>query len=169
MLRAAGALLLVCGCTGCGLLAARRLKWRVELLWEFEAALELIERELSYADTDMPEILERLSGTRGAVGAFFSRCSARLAQRDRRVMEQIWREELESGGFPLSTEELELLLKVGSVLGRYDSAGQCQVLARVRSELGMLRTRAESDRDRLGRVYRAVGAAAGAGLAILLI
>ncbi len=169
MLRAAGALLLVCASAGCGFQAAQRLRRRVTVLWEMEAALERMERELSYADTDMPELLGRLAdGQRGVVGTFFGLCARALSRQDGRGMEQIWRESLEQSGMALTGEETALLLKLGGVLGRYDSAGQCRVLARVRTELAGLRSKAQEDRDRLSRVYQAVGTAAGAALAILL-
>ena len=56
------ALLLAGACLCMGGAAAGRLRARVRLLRQFEGALELMERELSYAGTEVPELLEKLSG-----------------------------------------------------------------------------------------------------------
>ena len=161
----AGALLLAGACLCMGGAAAGRLRARVRLLRQFEGALELMERELSYAGTEVPELLEKLSGPTEA-GAFFHRCAGGLADPDRPPLSRLWRDGLE--GLPLGEGERALLEEAGQVLGRYDSAGQCAALCRVREELAAARRSAEEERDRMGRVYWTVGGATGLLLVILL-
>ena len=88
----AGALLLAGACLCMGGAAAGRLRARVRLLRQFEGALELMERELSYAGTEVPELLEKLSGPTEA-GAFFRRCAGGLADPDRPPLLAGWDED----------------------------------------------------------------------------
>lgn len=167
MTRLAGAFLLAAACLGAGMLAAQRLRGRVRLLRQFEGALERMERELSYTATELPELLEKLSGPDGA-GAFFRACAQGLRGPDRPPLRRLWHEGLRRLPVPLREGELELLEEAGHILGQYDSAGQCAALKRIRGELAVARRDAELERDRLTRVYCTVGGTAGLFLMILL-
>ena len=167
MTRLAGAFLLAAACLGAGMLAAQRLRGRVRLLRQFEGALERMERELSYTATELPELLEKLSGPDGA-GAFFRACAQGLRGPDRPPLRRLWHEGLRRLPVPLREGELELLEEAGHILGQYDSAGQCAALKRIRGELAVARRDAELERDRLTRVYCTVGGTAGLFLIILL-
>ena len=58
---------------------------------------------------------------------------------------------------------------LGGILGRYDSEGQTQALALAREQLEQCLEAAVSERARMGKVYGALGLAAGAFLVIVLL
>ena len=58
---------------------------------------------------------------------------------------------------------------MGCILGRYDSEGQTQALALARAQLEQCLEAAVSERARMGKVYGALGLAAGAFLVIVLL
>lgn len=171
MIQWIGSGLLLAGSIGLGIGAVRELRERTAALGEFQGALELMERELSYSSTGMPELLELLARDGATpVEEFFSRCKTAMEEQDRDSFGKLWRRELKKNGrLHLHKEDLALLERLGDILGRYDSEGQCAVLARSRLELTGLQCKAREDQERLGRIYRVASVALGTALVILLI
>ena len=171
MLRLAGALLLAGGAAGLGLCAAGQLRDRVKSLRALEGGLALLARELSFRRAPMPELMVRAA--RGAAAPacyFFARCRDHLDELGSRPFGQIWREALEAEPeLLLGEEERMALLQLGQVLGRYDAGGQLAALEQARETLAACLVQAEEERQRLGRVYAALGVGSGAMLAILLL
>ena len=170
MLRAVGALLLVGGAGFLGFAAAAGLGRRVKSLRIFLAALELMEREIAFRLTPMPDLLEDLAGRMPPpVSVFFARCRAGLGGLGEKDLGLLWREGLEEVPMDLGPEERELLGELGDVLGRYDGEGQRAALERTRLALEETLRRAEEDKIRQGRMYGVLGLTAGAFLVIMLI
>lgn len=168
MLRLAGALMVAGGMSTLGFLAAGGLGRRVRALRALAGALELMERELSFRLTPMPELLEGLAKRAPPpADGLFARCRAGLADLGERSLGELWREGLAE--FPLKGDERLLLEGLGEVLGRYDGEGQRSALREARSALEGMLEEAQAERVRLGRVYQVTGTAAGAALAILLL
>ena len=148
MLRLLGAVLLTGGAGALGFGAAARLNRRVHMLRLFTEALERMERELSFRLTSIPELFALLADHLSPpVGTFFARCRGSL--------------------FRLGEEQF--LETLGGTLGRYDSEGQTQALALARAQLEQCLEAAVSERARMGKVYGALGLAAGAFLVIVLL
>lgn len=170
MLRIIGAVLLIGGAASLGFSAAASLGRRVRTLRALLGALELMERELSFRLTPMPDLLDELSRrTAQPLRAFFSRCRAGLDRLGQTDFGQLWRESLEQTPLGLGDEELSLLAGLGGILGRYDGEGQRAALERCRGQLSETLRRAEADRIQQGRMYGVLGLSAGAFLAIMLV
>ena len=170
MLRLAGALLLVGGAAFLGFSAAAGLGRRVRSLRSLLGALELMEREIAFRLTPMPDLLDALSArTPPPLSAFFARCRDGLGALGEKDLGQLWREGLEEAPMGLADEELALLAELGEVLGRYDGEGQRAALERTRLALEETLRRAEEDKSRQGRMYGVLGLTAGAFLVIMLI
>lgn len=168
MLRLAGALLVAGGMSALGFLAAGGLGRRVRALRALAVALELMERELSFRLTPMPELLEGLARRAPPpADGLFARCRAGLERLGETSLGELWREGLAE--LPLTGEERALLEGLGEVLGRYDGEGQRAALSEARTALARALEEAQAERTRLGRVYRVTGTAAGAALAVLLL
>jgi len=168
MLKFMGSLLLAGGATALGFLASGRLDRRVSTLRALLGGLELLEREISFRLTPMPELLERLATqTDPPVDELFAHCREGLDRLGEVSLGQLWREGLEL--LYLGEGERAVLAGLGDILGRYDSEGQQKALALTQSALERLLRDAGEERDRLGRVYRVAGTAAGAVLVILLV
>ena len=170
MIRLIGAALLAGGSSALGLGAVARLEGRVRDLRDLIAGLEVMERELSWRMLPLPELLEcAAQGTGSRAARFFRLCARGASHLNGRPFRQIWLEGEEASGLLLEETDRLLLERLGGVLGRYDGENQRQALAEAVRRLEERRLQAQSQRQRLGRVYGTLGVAAGVLLIILLI
>lgn len=170
MLKLLGALLLAGGAAFLGLSAAAQLERRVRNLRAVSAALEQLTRELTFRLTPMPDLLSALvRETIPPVQAFFAYCRDGLDRLGEKSLSELWNEALDAVPMDLGAEERVALRQLGGILGRYDGEGQREALTLCQARLGACITHAEEERTRLGRVYGAMGLAAGAFLTILLV
>lgn len=170
MMRLLGAILLTCGAAAIGFSAAAALTRRARGLRALLGGLELLERELSFRLTPLPDLFARLArqATPPAAG-FFTACREGLETLGERSMDQIWAEALARRPMALSPEDHAILLELGGVLGRFDGPGQREALGEIRARLLHQAERAEEESRRMGRVYGALGLTAGSFLVILLL
>lgn len=170
MIRFLGAALLMAGCGGLGLSAVNRLDSRVRDLRELSTGLEILQQELSWRLSPLPEALDAAAGgTHGSAARFFSYCaqgSRRLAGTPFRTL---WSRGLEECPLRLSRSDRALLEQLSPILGRYDGESQRQAVENVLTGLSRQQAQAEDDRRRLGRVYGVMGLTAGVFLTLVLI
>lgn len=69
----------------------------------------------------------------------------------------------------LSREEKELLMQLGSVLGRFDAETQCHALDQCAARLDEARQSAQEKWQRQKRLYLVLGGGMGTALALLLL
>lgn len=169
MIRALGAMMVA----GCGIWfgthQARRLERRVAALEALRSALEQAGRELELCATPLPQLFRFLAGrTLRPADGLFSACADALERDDRVGMDTIWAEAVME--LPeLTQEERQLVGCLGPVLGRCPGPEQGETIDGVCRALEQCALRAREESTRLGRVYRAVGAAGGGFLVILLL
>ena len=170
MLRLLGAVLLTGGAGALGFGAAARLNRHVRTLRLLTEALERMERELSFRLTSLPELFTLLAGhIAPPVGKFFAYCRDSLCRLGDERLEDLWRSALADSDLDLEGEERQVLETLGGILGRYDGEGQTQALALARAQLEQCLEAAVAERARMGKVYGALGLAAGAFLVIVLL
>ncbi len=158
---------------GCGVWfgehQARKLRQRVQVLEGLKTSLEQVGRELELRCTPLPQLFQALSiHACWPAGQLFSDCAAALEQDDPAGLSQIWTRLVEELPY-LEREERRSLSGLGQVLGRYPGAEQEAAIAGVCNELEQYAQEARKEFRRLGKVYRAVGAAGGGFLIILLL
>lgn len=171
MLRMMGAVLLVGGTGAFGLGQALRLHRRAETLRRLSCAVADMRREIALRQTPMPELLSRMEKTQPPpVQALFSRTGYLLGELGSRSFALIWRQAAEETlRGVLRREELFTVEEIGSWLGRYDAQQQSAALDRVQSQLDEFAIAAASAAKKDGKVKTALGLAAGACSAILLM
>lgn len=168
MLRLMGAVLVAGGGALAGLLAVMRLQERVRTLSSFLGALELMESEIRFRLTPVPELLEFLIPRTGEPAcSFFRVCRKEWEKREEESFSRIWQKGLEI--LLPAVPEREVLGQLGEILGRYDVEGQRQAIAYVRRRLELLLRQAEEERRSRGRAYLASGVAAGLCSAVILL
>lgn len=169
MIRALGAMLVA----GCGLWLgnhqARQLEQRVQILENLELALEQAGRELELCRTPLPRLFRSLSGSvPWPADGLFAACAEALEREEMAGVPEIWAAAV--ARVPgLEREEQRLLEGLGLVLGRYPGPEQEKAIFGVCRGLEQCALRAGEDSRRLGRVYRAMGAAGGGFLVIFLL
>lgn len=170
MLRFVGVLLLCLGGTLIGLGGAKGLKSRVDTLLSFLSGLSLMEAEMQFHLTPMPELLKKLSrDVDGPAKAFFFQCKEALWQLEDTPLSVIWRKNLHIEALTLEEEDRQVLEQLGAVLGQYDLDGQMRAIGSARLRLEECLEKANARRTSLGRVYSALGMAAGILSVLLLI
>jgi len=170
MLRLLGAVLLMGGAAALGFSAAAHLRMRVVCLRSLLTSLEQMERELRFCLTPLPVLFGNLAMVSGTpANRFYELCAREMKQLGERPLSELWRNALEKAALPLEMDEMRVLTELGTVLGRYDAAGQQEALDLARNRLFVFLTRAEEDRSRLEKVYGALGLSAGAFLLLILL
>ena len=169
MLRILGAVLLLAGSAALGLAAVRRLEGRVTALRALTESLDRMERELEFRLPPMKELLgETARKAREPAAGFFRACAEGVDKLQGQPLSELWGQMAREKLPALKTCDLEALLSVGAILGRYDAEGQRKAMSAARAELAGFLSAAVEERRRQGRVYGALGMAAGVFLVILL-
>lgn len=170
MLKLLGAVLLIAGGCGLGLGAIRGLESRMTALRALIEALDLMERELAFSLPPMRELLEGTARrVREPAAGFLSACAQGLDELEGRPLSELWIREAKGRLTALEPRDLEAVLSVGAVLGRYDVEGQRRAIASCRTELAGVLAVATEERKKRGRVYGALSVTAGIFLVILLL
>lgn len=164
-----GAVLIVGGCGGFGVCLGASARREVRELEGLLRALDLMENQLQYRLTPLPELC-RMAGKEacGTVGRVFDRLARELDQQTAPevagCMKAALREERS-----LSPDLGKALTALGRDLGRFDLPGQLRGLERARARCGKHLEEVENCRVARLREYRTLGLCAGAALAILLL
>lgn len=159
-----GALLISLGGLLWGLGAAARLRGRVRELRELARAMALAAYAIERFHRPTPALAQELAQTApGAGGALFGRLAALM--RDEGSLDVLWDKALDG----VDTAAREPLAAFGRVLGRYGAREQAEAAAHCRRELEALAADAASRAAQSGRVYIALGTAAGAVLGIVML
>lgn len=164
-----GAALIVGGCGGFGVSLGAEARREARELEGLLRALELMENQLQYRLTPLPELC-RMAGkeARGNVGRVFN-CLARELDRQT-APEAAGCMGLALEKCPgLSSELRRAMSRLGRDLGRFDLPGQLRGLERARARCGRLLEEIQRGRVARLREYRTLGLCAGAALAILLL
>jgi len=164
-----GAILVITGCGGFGLMMALNYKREEKTMEKLLAVLEYIQCELQYRMTPLPEAFRKAASVSDG-------CIARVIGKLAYEMDRQIAPDAASCMHAVLNRELDIpqrvrraLLDLGHTLGRFDLSGQLQEMEslhlRCYGELKQLNSQKE---DRI-RGYQTLGLCAGAALAILLI
>lgn len=171
MIKMLGGLLIVLAATGLGLRQSLRYEERPRELHRWIAALHMLQTEIQYAATPLPDafgrIGERLSGEMRQV---FLLLSQRLQESDGRSAAEVFRAVLneQTRRFYLRPEDMEILFQFGETLGISDREDQLKHLALACSSLATAEKEAREESNRLGRMWRYMGTLLGLAAVILL-
>jgi len=169
MIHTVGAILLLTASISLGFGAAEGLKVRVRELKLLINSLEIMERELKAHLTPLPQLLEMASSTaKQSVKEFYFLCKSGLDKQNGRSFCSLWCDAAEAAQLRISEQDLQVLMELGAVLGRYDAVGQCRALMETREKLSSALSEAEIQKNKMGSVYTTLGIASGAILSIVL-
>lgn len=158
-------------CSGSiGIIMARTYLARPANLQNLYVAIQLLETEISYARTTLPEACQRIaSQTKKPISEFFQRFVAHLESENALSALEAWEQSLtvlRDSGF-LKTD-VETVAQLGNVLGRSDAEDQLKHLSLLQNRLSTSIKQAEQDRDRNVRLWNYLGFCVGI-LVILLL
>ena len=169
MIKLFGALLVIAGCGGFGFFIAAEHRREEKTLRHFISVLELMECELQYRLTALPELCRQAAfESRGPLKKTFSFLADELEDQISPNVEKCVDAALAKvKELPkLTAEAMELL---GRSLGRFDVEGQLKGIASVRAECVRIMESYTQNQDVRLRSYQTLGLCAGAAIAILFI
>lgn len=164
-----GAILIFFSCGGFGFSIAASYRKEISVLRQIEYMTNLMESELSYRMTPLPDLCRKVGRT---VGGITCRILERLAQE----MEHQISPDVSScmcavlasfDSVPRSAERI--FRKLGATLGEYDLSGQLKGLATVRHNCTKMLQKMDENREQRLRGYQTLGLCAGAALVIVFI
>ena len=171
MLRAFGAICILTGASTVGFGCAAGVRRQTRQLAELCMSLEMMQSEIEYRMTPLPQLLQQLStGCQTAVGELLLRWAQILSQPDGATVSYAFRRALGSvHSLALSRQSVQELSALALSLGRFDAAGQARSIAascaRLRQELSFL----EAEKRARCRSYCTIGVCAGLALAVILL
>jgi len=170
MIRWLGAILVAGATTAAGLAAAQRLGARVRLLSAFAHALDIMQSEISFNLTPLPDLMALLVHRAAAPARpFFAHCARLMKKLGDYSFHTLWQKAVSDIGPEWRTGERDTLMDLGAVLGRYDHQAQARALTLAKSRMEALLLKAESERARQSRVFGTLGVACGLAIVIILI
>lgn len=164
-----GAALIVAGCGGFGFSMAAFYRREVQGLRQIIAALNIMECELQYRHTPLPELCRCVAReVDKPIGTVFRHLTQELEQQLRPDASACMHAALHIGP-ELPKGLRDIMEEFGNTLGRYDLPGQLKGLEALRQLCQeRLNTWTENSRQRI-RSYQTLGICAGIALAILMI
>lgn len=163
-----GAAVILLGCGGFGFRMAASQRQQEKELRQFLSALDLLDWELRYRLSPLPELCLLVSESiQGSVGKLFHKLKQEL---DRQIAPDAGCcMNAAVSDAPLYSGTKQLLRTLGRTLGRFDLEGQLNGIEAVRQETVLALEKLTKDQDVRLRSYQTLGLCAGAALAILLL
>ncbi|AFM42249.1 Stage III sporulation protein AB (spore_III_AB) [Desulfosporosinus acidiphilus SJ4] len=165
-----GCIALIAGCGSMGLWLAQRIRRRPEELREFLVALTLLDTEIVWGSTPLPEAFSVLKERTGAPWqSFFSELQKRLERGE--PASTAWNEEivLQSSRFCLKQEDWRVIRDIGKGLGRSDSHEQHKQLQLVSRQLSMLKDQVGIWAEKQAKMWSYLGFLCGVAGVLILI
>lgn len=167
--RIIGAVLVIVGCGGLGMLIASNHRQQTKTLRRLIMTLDLVECELQYRQTPLPDLCKIAAQSNcGTLRTIFLDLSTELEKQISPSVEECMAAVIQTRtDVPKIIEECFLLL--GQSLGKFDMEGQLKGLMATKSMCQRMLERQTDNQDVRIRCYQTLSICAGAALAILLI
>ncbi len=171
MLKLAASVLIVFSGGVFGLIVAQSYGTRLEQLKTFRGALTMLETEITYGLTPLPDALMSVGyHIEGCVGRFFAEVGSLLNQDQGPSSGEAWEQSLgllqEEAAF--TAGDTEILRQFGFSLGASDRENQIKNLKLIQEQLRNQESHAEKLRDNNQRMWRTLGFLAGLAVVFIL-
>lgn len=165
-----GSLILIMGCGSLGLYIASRIRKRPVELRECLTALTLLDTEIFWGGTPLPEAFANLKErTDGAWRGFFSELEQRLQAGE--GANQAWKATVteQAKNFCLKSEDWQVIQDVGKGLGRSDRYEQHKQIELVKQQVTQLKEHTTQWADKQAKMWSYLGFLGGIACVIFLI
>jgi stage III sporulation protein AB len=171
LLKVLGICLTMTACGGIGLIWARTYEKRPLHLSALIAALQLLETEILYGATPMPEAMEQVgSKCDDEVKELFLNTSVQLKNMEGLTAAEAWERAMEKT-LPdtyFNSEDIKILKRFGASLGVSDRQDQAKHLELTRSQLKLALKQAEAAAGKHASVIKYMGFLSGLMLVLIL-
>ena len=170
MFKGIGSILILAGSFGLGLLYRERMNGRIRALQQLMDILELLESEVRYGRSVLPECCKRVGEqTGGSLGEALSEVARRMQENEGISFSDVFTEVTASvlEEMPLVKEDRKTFIRFASPVGFTDGQMQQRAMEQCRERLGKTKEKLEQENAEKGRI--AVGLGAMSGLLLILI
>lgn len=166
-----GALLIIFSTSWMGMLGGRRLADRPRQLEKLRSDLMLLEMEINYSITPLPQVLQKLASySHWPINYLWQRTFDNLSNGEGLTAEEAWIRSLESfaSKAALSNNDFTILKDFGSGLGLANRQEQVKKFKLLQEQLRAHQKEAEQIKQKSERIWRTMGVLGGIALVILL-
>ncbi|GAX90902.1 stage III sporulation protein SpoIIIAB [Effusibacillus lacus] len=171
MIKLVGSVMIIMAAAGLGFWRATTYSERARQLNQLITALQMLETEISYGATPLPEALSRI-GRRipGPIGLLLDETGQRLMRGEGGSVGLLLQSQFEqwSPRLSLQPQDREILLTFGQTLGVSDRSDQLKHIRLACTRLAAEESLARDERDRLGKMWRYLGVLTGAAAVIIM-
>lgn len=167
-----GAFFIMAGCLGMAASYIHNWKRRYLELKELAECLQILDGQVRYTMSPLPEILTEIEKRRKSeVGALFGRIGRELNRREGETLMEIWERILaeERSGFAIGKEEWDAFRSLGKGLGYLDVSMQEKYLEGYQKQLSKQLPEARRAWKERERVIRSLGVVSGVMLLLILV
>lgn len=171
MIKVMGAAIVIAAGTSWGFYKAKRYIERPRELQALMAGLQILETEILYAATPLPQALSRIGKQLpGRVGPFFLRWAESLSTGSGRSPVQILEEDWEriTEGMHLMSSDREPLIQWSMTLGQSDRTDQSKHIRVVYAALSAQEGQAREEMSKMAKLWRYTGVLAASAVVLLL-
>ena len=171
MLKVIGVILIILSCSAAGIWYSMRLQERLDLLYLQQKMLVMLEREITYGISTLPEALCNTSMRLDEpFRKFLQEVSQQIQRGDDYTFFDIWNENVEYmlTETALTGNDKEQLKNLGKYLGHLDITTQKQMIDMYSKELEIKIQQVRSTLEDKKKLYRSLGVLSGLFLAVTL-
>lgn len=170
-LKLVGASLVLVSSSMTGNLIAKNFLERPKQLRQLRHGLQILETEISYAASFLPEALKRIAkASEPPVGSLFDKTSQLLLNQEGYTATEAWQQAIEENlsALVIKDSDKEILLQLGASLGCSDREDQVKHLRLAQEYLQKEEEKAEKEGEKNAPLWRYFGLVFGAAIIILL-
>ena len=167
-----GGMLVIGSATVIGYIMASKYAKRPEELRTLQAALQMLESEIAFSMSTLPQAFDRISHSfEHAVGKLFSYTSSLIKERTGITAKEAWIKALNACTpiLHLEKQDREILMAFGNALGRLDKDSQIKNIHLACTKLSLEEKKAEELKYKYVRMYKSLGVLGGILIVLLLL
>ena len=170
MVKIIGAMMIICGTAAWGIGSVAKMKNRVATINSLADSLEVMKDEICINLTPLPKVMEIVGKVSGKPAAqFYRKVASKTSDIPQYGFFGIWMQALDEGGLTLGNEERDVLIRLGSGLGKYDCDSQGRIITSAKKSLERIGERAEREKNANSKLHAFLGVAEGMMAVVVLI
>ena len=150
-----------------GFLISKKYSNRVEILKEFKNAINILETKMKFTYEPLREIFDEISNlSSDSISNIFLNANKKM---ENLPASDAWQEAVSSSNLDLKDEDINVLSRMGKMLGKTDLEGQVSEIELTLSFLDNQIKNAEEEKTKNSKLYKTLGVTLGLAIIIILM